>query len=190
MAACFAATGVADAASCTATDVSQPFTQFGDSAFYTLLPDGAFEAAGAGWSLHGNATANDNEKYHVHGTADALSLRVKPNAPVVSPAFCVDQDMPSLRLFGKKVNAAKGGHLKVELLYKDASGNARSATAGTLDTNSKQAFADWNPSGLLKLSTALPMSKLGTASVQVRITADSGGDWSIDDVYADPRARR
>jgi hypothetical protein len=187
--ACFAATGVANAA-CTATDLSQPFTQFGDNAFYTLVPDGSFEAGGAGWTLNGNSTTNDNEKYYANKAEDARSLRVKPNAPVVSPVFCVDQDMPSLRLFGKKVNAAKSGHLRVDVLYNDASGNPKVANAGSLDAGPKQEFADWRPSGLLKLNTALPMSRRGTASVQVRFTADSGGEWSVDDVFADPRLRR
>ena len=187
-AACFAATGVANA-SCPARDASQPFSQFGDSAFYTLVPDGGFESGGAGWSLNGNSIASENEKYYVHAAADALSLQIKTNTSVVSPSFCVDQDMPSLRLFAKKVNKTKGG-LKVELLYTNAAGTPKVANAGTVTNSAKQEFADWKPSGLLKLSTVLPLSKNGTASVRLRITADSGGDWSIDDVYADPRARR
>ena len=187
-AACFAATGVANA-SCPARDVSQPFSQFGDSAFYALLPDGAFESGGAGWSLNGNSITSENEKYYAHAAADALSLQIKANTSVVSPSFCVDQDMPSLRLFAKKVDKTKGG-LKVEILYTGVAGTPKVAPAGTVANGAKLEFADWKPSGLLKLSTVLPLSKGGTASVQLRITADSGGDWSIDDVYADPRARR
>jgi hypothetical protein len=187
--ACFAGTGVAEAAGCPAKDVTQPFTQFGDSAFYTLLPDGGFEGGGAGWSLNGNSIAGENEKYYAHASGDVRSLRVTTNASVVSPSFCVDQDMPSLRLFAKKVNAPRGGHLRVELLYKDSTGNSKNASAGALSNGGKQEFRDWAPSSLLKLSTALPMSKLGTATVQLRITSDNGGDWLVDDVYADPRLR-
>src|SRR5205085_8679141 len=105
-------------------------------------------------------------------------------------AFCVDENMPSLRLFARKLNPSKSGHLKVEVLYTDSSGNEKAATAGTLSNGGRMEYGTWQPSGLLKLSTVIPTTKRGTASVQVRLTADTGGDWLVDDVYADPRLRR
>jgi hypothetical protein len=186
--ACFGATGVAQAA-CPNGPVSQPFTQFGDSAYYSLVPDGGFEGGGVGWTPSGNLVS-ENESFFAGGTSDAYSLQATAKASAVSPAFCVDEDMPSLRLFARKLNPAKNGRLKVEILYNDSSGNPKAAVAGSLANGAKMEYASWQPSGLLKLNTALPMSKRGTATVQVRITADTGGDWLVDDVYADPRLRR
>jgi hypothetical protein len=186
---CLVTTGVAQAAGCPNAPVAQPFTQFGDTSYYTLVPDGGFEGGGAGWTPSGSIVS-ENESFFVGSTSDAFSLQATSKVSAVSPAFCVDQDMPSLRLFARKLNPAKSGHLKVEVLYSDSSGNQKVATAGTLSNGGKADFASWQPSGLLKLSTVIPTTKKGTASVQVRLTADTGGDWLVDDVYADPRLRR
>jgi hypothetical protein len=169
--------------------MAQPFAQFGDSAFYSLVPDGGFEGGGSGWSPNGNLIVSENESFFVGGSGDSYSLTASAKVSAVSPGFCVDEDMPSLRFFARKLNPAKGGHLKVEILYKDTSGTLRGAVAGTLTNGGRMEYASWQPSGLLKLSSVLPMSRLGTASVQVRLTADTGGDWLVDDVYADPRLR-
>jgi hypothetical protein len=187
--ACFGATGAAQAA-CPNGTVSQPFTQFGDSAYYTLVPDGGFEGGGNGWALGGNSIVAENESFFVGSSGDANSLDAPAKTSVVSPEFCVDENMPTLRFFARKLNPAKSGHLKVEILYKDTSGNAKVASAGTLTNGGRMEYGAWEPSDLLKLSTVIPTTKRGTATVQVRITADTGGDWLVDDVYADPRLRR
>jgi hypothetical protein len=183
--ACFGATGVAQAG-CPNGDLSQPFTQFGDSAYYSLVPGGDFE--GAAWS--GSAIVSENETFFVGSSSDANSLDAAAKVSVVSPEFCVDENMPTLRFFARKLNPSKSGHLKVEILYEDTSGAQKVASAGTLTNGGRMEYGTWQPSDMLRLSTALPMSKRGTASVQVRLTADTGGDWLVDDVYADPRLRR
>ena len=53
VAACFTITGAAQAA-CPATPLSQPFKQFGDSAYYTLAPGAGFESGMAAWTLNGS----------------------------------------------------------------------------------------------------------------------------------------
>jgi hypothetical protein len=184
---CFAATGVAQAA-CPNATVSQPFTQFGDSAYYTLVPGGDFEGGATGWSP--SSVASENESFFVGSSSDANSLVAPAKASVVSAEFCVDENMPTLRLFARKLTPAKSGHLKVEILYKDTSGNAKVASAGTLANGGRMEYGAWEPSDLLKLSTVIPTTKRGTATVQVRLTADTGGDWLVDDVYAGPRLRR
>jgi hypothetical protein len=185
--ACFGATGVAQAG-CPSGPLSQPFTQFGDSAYYSVVPGGDFEGGATGWSP--GSVVSENESFFVGSSSDANSLDAPAKASVVSPEFCVDENMPTLRFFARKPNAAKSGHLKVEILYTDTSGNPKVAGAGTLSNGGKMEYGTWQPSGLLKLSTVIPTTKRGTATVQVRLTADTGGDWLVDDVYADPRLRR
>jgi hypothetical protein len=72
-----------------------------------------------------------------------------------------------------------------------AGGTTKTALAGFVAnsaTGGDYASA-WKPSTPLKLTTALPISisATGTMSVQLRITADTGGDWLADDIYIDPR---
>ena len=184
--ACLGASGVAQAA-CPNGNLSQPFTQFGDPAYYSLVPGGDFEGGASGWS---SSIVSENETFFVGSSSDANSLDAPSKASVVSPEFCVDENMPTLRFFTRKLNPAKSGHLKVEILYKDTSGAQKVASAGTLTNGGRMEYGSWQPSDMLRLSTALPMSKRGTATVQVRLTADTGGDWLVDDVYADPRLRR
>jgi len=186
-AASLAISGVADAA-CPAGTLSQPFKQFGDNAYYTLAPGAGFESGMTAWSLSGSTLATGNERYFLRGTSDSRALKVAANGVAVSPSLCVDSGMPTLRLVGKKLNANVTGQLKVEILYKTSSGDTKVSLAGQMAHGSKENYSDWKPSNILKLTTALPISSLGgTATVQLRVSADKGGDWLIDDVFVDPR---
>jgi hypothetical protein len=182
----FAGSGVAEAACPPADPVSQAFAQWGDSAYYTHVPGGGFEAGMAAWTLNANTIVSGNEKYYVNSTADLSSLRVKALGVAVSPSFCVDAAYPTLRLFGKKLTTTNGT-LKVEILYKNSSGSSKVAQAGTLSHSSSNSYSDWKPSNILKLGTALPIPTGGTLNVQLRTTADRNGDWLVDDIYADPK---
>lgn len=184
--ACLASAGAAHAACPTAT-VSQPFKQFGDSAYYTLAPGGGFESGMAEWALNGNSIVGANERFFLRSTADARSLKVSARGVAVSPTLCVDTSMPTLRLVAKKLDPRVTGQLKVEILYA-SSGGTKVSLAGMLAHGSKESYSDWKPSNVLKLTTALPISSLGgVATVQLRVTADKGGDWQLDDVFVDPR---
>jgi hypothetical protein len=181
--------GVAQAACPTAT-VTQPFTAWKDAANYTLVPGGGFEAGMAAWTLNTNKVVAGNESYFVRSKTDTASLQVKANGVAVSPTFCVSGDYPTLRLFGRKLDPKITGQLKVEILYRTADGGTKVSLAGMLAHGSKEDYSSWRPSNILKLGTALPLSSLGgSATVQLRVTADKGGDWLIDDVYADPYSR-
>lgn len=185
--ACLAGTGTAQAA-CPTVPVSQAFKQFGDSDYYSLVPGGGFESGMAPWALNGNAMAAGNESFFVRSTADTGVLKVKAKGTSVSPSFCVDAAFPTLRLFGKKLTSTTG-QLKVEILYRASNGDTKVSLAGMLAHGAKENYSSWKPSNILKLGTALPMSTSadGTMSVQLRVTADKGGDWLVDDIYADPR---
>src|SRR4051794_18382799 len=67
--ACFGATGSALAA-CPTAPTTEPFTQFGDTADYSLAPGGSFENGAAGWLLNGNILGSGNESFLANSNSD------------------------------------------------------------------------------------------------------------------------
>ncbi len=166
------------------SDPSTPFAQFADNALYGLAPGGGFEAGMADWTFSGGgAVVAGNESFSVRSASDQRSVRLPKKAMAVSPLFCVSLDHPTLRLFARQVTGSPG-QLKVEIIY---SGN-KVKKAGLFANNGQ--YAVWAPSPVLPLADELPsnLMALGATDVQLRITADSGGTWEVDDVYIDPRA--
>jgi hypothetical protein len=81
----------------------------------------------------------------------------------------------------------------VRLEYADPTHGTRAVrTAGTVVMGGAQQngdYADWAPTPTLRLSSALPLAKspTGTLDVRVRVTADGEpGAWRVDDVFVDP----
>jgi hypothetical protein len=177
-------TGVAQA--CPSAAVSQPFKAFGDSDYYTLAPGATFESGAAAWTLNTNMKVAGNESFFLNRSTDTTSLQIKAGGQVVSPAFCVDGTMPTLRFVARKATSVSG-QLKVELLYADPAGNYKPVPAGTLANGTANEYGAWKPTPVLKLYTALPMAVSQGTTVKLRLTADKGGDWLADDVYVDPR---
>jgi hypothetical protein len=188
--ACLAGPGVAQAA-CPDMPVSKPFAQFGDNADYSIAPGGDFESRASAWLLNGNTVVSGNEKYFAAGTSHSKSLTIKPGSAVVSPRFCIDEKHPTLRLFAKKLTGTTGG-LYVQILYTDGVNLSGVASAGAIikgkDTLHGD-YADWAPSPILKLGSAVPLKQAANGEMQVRLVfiADRNpGDWAIDDVFIDP----
>jgi hypothetical protein len=179
-----AVTGVAQA--CPSATVSQPFKAFGDSDYYTLAPGATFESGAAAWTLNTNTKVAGNESFFLNRSTDTTALQIKAGGQVVSPAFCVDGTMPTLRFVARKATSVSG-QLKVELLYADPAGNYKPVPAGALTSGTANEYGTWKPTPILKLYTALPMAVSQGTTVKVRLTADKGGDWVADDVYVDPR---
>jgi hypothetical protein len=180
----FAITGVAQA--CPSAPVSQPFKAFGDNDFYTLAPGATFESGAAAWTLNTNLKAAGNESFFLNSGTDTTSLQIAAGGQVVSPAFCVDGTMPTLRFVARKATSASG-QLKVELLYADPAGNYKPVPAGTPTNGSANEFGAWKPTPVLKLYTALPKAVSSGTTVKLRLTADKGGAWLADDIFVDPR---
>ena len=187
--ACFGSAGVAQAA-CPPQLTTPAFARFGDIAQYSLAPGGSFEPGQAAWTLNGNSVVSGNETLFLNNPLDTSSLSINPNTSVVSPEFCVDATNPFLRLVAKK--AAVKGRIKVEVLYTDETGEAKAKDLGAVTqggSNANGDYTDWAPSPVLKLSTALPLPKFasGTMNVRLRLSADSEpGAWQVDDVFVDP----
>ena len=173
---------VAAQAACPTAPTTKAFSQFGDTADYSLAPNGAFETGSTGWSLSGASLANGNETYMVHGSADSKSLAITPTGRAVSPAFCVDTTKPTFRLFAKRTSGT-WGVLSVRLRFKDSTGATNETVVGSIDTGTS-----WAPSASLNLAQPLGLWNSGqTLSVQLVFDPeDYGGAWAIDDIYIDP----
>jgi hypothetical protein len=168
-------------------DASHPFLRFLDPLPYTLVPDGGFEAGGAGWDLDGGArVVSGNEPFGLSGPG-SRSLYLPAGSSATSPAMCVGLVLPVVRFV-----SSGGGlltYLQVEALYRDAAGRQNSVVLlpGALPTGSR-----WAPTlPLLQLGGLLNAATLNgvTTEVRFRLTPRGlfgGGNWRVDSLYVDP----
>lgn len=167
-----------------AAPVSQVFAPWGDSAFYSLVRGGGFEAGAPGWTLSGGARVvrDGDDGNPADGVADAQALELGRGASAVSPEICVGTDSAAYRLFA---NAAAGGgtaNLRVEVLFAGLAVKADDlrAPAGASVPTPKLSFV---PPVLDRL-----LARAGTAStVRIRLTSLGGATVRVDDVNMDPR---
>jgi hypothetical protein len=179
---------VSSASDCSSQSLSQPFVPWLDVANYTPLSGGSFESAG-GWSTSGGARiASGNEPFQVGGAGDGSSMSIPSGGSVTSPAICVGLEHPTVRFFAKRNT---GGLLnlstmRVDVLFENNLGIVNQLPIGVVTGSS-----NWQPTlpmtVLANLLALLPGQK---TPVAFRFTPMLGGDWSIDDVYVDPYARR
>jgi hypothetical protein len=173
--------------SCGTQAETQPFSKWGDTANYFLLPGGTFEQGSVSWALSGGAAATaGNETYYVHSGGDARSLTLPSGSSATSPAVCTSIYDPTLRLFVRNTGSTSS-RLKVEALYPGLLGAVRTAKIGDLSGSSS-----WQatPTLQLLLTNLLATLSVDQTAVAYRFTPeDSTGKWSIDDVYVDPRMR-
>ena len=77
----------ASQAACSYPDAEQVFSQWGDSSYYELAPDGGFEEGGTGWTFTGGAAlVAGNETEYLNGDADETSLSLPYGAVGDQPA--------------------------------------------------------------------------------------------------------
>jgi hypothetical protein len=101
----FASSGAAFA-SCQSQPTSTPFTQWGDNNSYFLIPGGSFEGSPSqvGWTLSNASLTAGNEPFNVNSSSDSQSLTIDAGGSGTSPWFCVDNTMPSFRVFAHQVS--------------------------------------------------------------------------------------
>lgn len=179
-----AAAGAAQSATagpCAPRAFAPIFSAFGDSALYTLVPDGGFEAGAAGWTRSaGAAVAADSSTIKLGPTFGMKSLQLAAGASATSPAVCVERGFSGFRFVARSVGAAQGV-VNVEVLH--ATGNVKGG--GAIKTS-----AAWGVTGSVKIVEGQLKVKDGeSTTLQLKFTA-SGGPVRIDDVYIDPRLRR
>jgi len=177
----FASTGVA-LASCPTQPVSNPFSQWGDSNDYFLVPGGSFEGTSdqVGWTLSNASLTTGNEPFNVNDPGDQQSLTINGGGSATSPFFCVDDTMSSLRFFAQQ--AGGGTNLRVKALVQNADGSVTAVPVADLADGSMPAWAPTDPlggSGHLPAGTSVMVALRFRAPV-------SSGSWQIDDIYVDP----
>jgi hypothetical protein len=121
---------------------SQVFAPWGDSAMYTLAPQGDLSETG-GWTLNKQAT--------VAPSADPFSgarqsLQFGKGAEAATPAMCVNLDNPTIRFFVRDLGGNGKSQLKVDVLYEDFSGHVKHLTIAKL-----RAGGEWQPSVILPI---------------------------------------
>jgi hypothetical protein len=165
----------------------QAFLSWGDHKNYVLTPNGGFENADPAWTLaDGAAVVEGNDPFALNSATDHQSLALPAGSSATSSTTCVAAGQPVFR-FVARTTGDKHSRLKVELVYTSVKGKHRSAVVGKL-----RAGDAWAPTKKLavRLGRAKGHGKFKTANVSFRFTPVGPGDWQIDDLYLDPRARR
>src|SRR5918994_1112919 len=104
---------------------SNPFLRFLDPLPYTLMPDGGFEAGGAGWKLsNGAKVVAGNEPWNASGPG-LRSLMLPRGSSATSPPMCMGLVLPVVRFFSSGGNLLS--YMQVDALYRDAAGRQQSA---------------------------------------------------------------
>jgi hypothetical protein len=185
-AAAFCIVPAAAQAACPTMPTSKPFQAFGDSADYSLAPNGAFETGAGGWTLSGASVKTGNESYMVHGAGDTKSLALKATGTAVSPAFCVSTAQPTFRFFAQRTSGT-WGVINVKVRWTDKNGQPIETVVGSVTAGD----TSWHPSQVFSLSSVMGLWNSSQAlSAQIVLDPeDFGGDWSVDDVYIDPYVR-
>jgi hypothetical protein len=178
----------ASASDCGDETLTKPFAQFGDSANYKLVRNGAFETGTTGWTLTGGArVVTGNEPWKVGGSSHAKSLVLPAGSSAISPVSCVGLAEPTLRFFAKKNRAALLGisTLAVSVYVKTSLGVVVPVPVGVVLGNGQ-----WKPTPpMLIVANLLPLLPGDRTPVAFQFTPILG-DWQIDDVYVDPQRFR
>ncbi len=176
----FASTSVA-LASCPTQPVSTPFSQWGDSNDYFLVPGGSFEGTAdqVGWTLSNASLTSGNEPFNVNDPGDQQSLTINGGGSATSPYFCVDDTMSGLRFFAQQAGA--GTDLRVRALVQTSDGVTVVPIADFADGS----VPAWAPTEPLGGSATLPTGSSVMVALRFRAPASSGS-WQVDDIYVDP----
>lgn len=164
---------------CTPLPTTKAFQKVdGDTADYSMAPDGGFEAGGAGWTFtNGAKVVSGNETLGV--AAGRKSLMMPLTSTATSPAFCVDETHPHFRFAYKVDNMSLSGFLAY-VIYRDAAGKI---TSVELVSSKGLSLAPtlWQASPKSPLATLIPLnSTTQSATVQVKILALSPTDFVKD----------
>ena len=156
----------APAYACEGQELEQPFTQWGDTAHYTLVGDGDLSGGGAGWDLDGADVVADNEPWNVHGSDTEAAVRLRAGDRATTPPLCVSPLHPTMRFFVRG-----SGLLQVDVITGDGL---------TLPIGVVLGDGEWAPSPSLPVVANLLDDE---ASFRFKPIL---GAFTIDDVYVDP----
>jgi hypothetical protein len=166
---------------CDNSALTQPFSKWGDSNLYKLVPGGSFESGAPGWTLgRGAAVVTGSEPYGATGSTGKSSVDLSAGASVTSPFTCGDAAYPTFRFFGR--NNGLLSTMAVSVVYKVPLLGAVVVPVGVVALS-----GTWQPSlPMLTASAVTGLLSGGTTQVALRFTALTGNS-QIDDVFVDPR---
>ena len=154
------------------------FLPWGDLASYYFAPNGGFESGSTGWSLYGGAAVvtQANEPWYLAGFGShALQI---PAGGSASINVCYGLTYPAVRAFA----AGQGGSATVHVRVVSRS---LLGVLSVLDGGTFQVNQGWSPTPKISTLFSALAAPLGTKSMQLQFTVESG-TVQIDDLFVDP----
>ncbi len=173
-------------ADCGYGEAAPVFAAWGDSAGYSLAPQGDLSTS-VGWTLNKQATVvTGGDSFSGAGQ----SLQLAKGAEVATPAMCVNLDNPTIRFFVKDVGGNGKANLKVDVLYEDFNGHVKHLTIAKL-----RAGSEWQPSAIVPIymNMLAQASASGVTAVAFQFKAEGlqkEETVSISSIYVDPFSSR
>lgn len=158
------------------------FAPWGDWSGYYFASNGGFENGSSGWSLSGGAAVvtQNNEPWYVAGFGShALQI---PTGGKAAINVCYGLTYPAIRFFA----AGQGGDAKIHVRVISQS---LLGVLSILDGGTFPASEGWDPSPKVSTLLSSVASLVGTNSLQVQFTVESG-TAQIDDLFVDPYLTR
>lgn len=154
------------------------FLPWGDFASYYYAPNGGFENGSAGWTLGGGAAVvpQDNEPWYLAG-AGSHALQI-PAGGSASINVCYGLTYPGVRFFAAGVGGNATIHVRVV-------SHSLLGLLSILDGGTFTAGQAWNPSPKVSTLFSALAAPLGSKSMTLEFTVESG-TAQIDDLFVDP----
>lgn len=163
----------AEMAACPGQLFVQPFSELGDSNWYTLVEGSESAAAGEGWELSGGAHVVEGTRPD-GSTGGVFDL---PSGSVaVSPPTCVTLLYPTARAWLQNVEGAGAVHVEVDY------------GSGGRQVGSLKAGRSWELSVPFNVKPKLGGKEEGVREVRFVFSNNSArNDYHLGGVYVDPR---
>jgi len=157
---------------------SAVFSPWKDLSGYYYAGNGGFESGSTGWALSGRAAvvSGSNDAFRLSGAGShALSLGT---GSVASINVCYGLTYPAVRFVVSGVNGPAVVHVRV--VARNLLG-----VLSVLDGGRFTAASAWAPTPKLSTLFSALTAPLGTKSMQLQISVESGTAL-VDDLYVDP----
>lgn len=158
--------------------VAPYFAPWGDFELYYFAPNGGFENGSSGWSLSGGAAivTQQNEPWYLAGFGShALQLSQGDSASI---SVCYGLTYPGVRFFAAGVGGDATIHVRVY-------SRGLLGVLSVLDGGTFRAGQGWDPSPKVSTLFSALAAPLGTKSMTLQFTVESG-TAQIDDLFVDP----
>lgn len=159
---------------------SYVFSPWSDTSDYYFAQNGGFENGSAGWTLGGAAqVVNGNDPFDLSGAgSSSLQLGTGGSASINT---CYGLFYPAVRFTATGVDGPATIHVRVIA-------HSLLGVLTVLDGGTFTVGDSWQPSPKLSTLLAALAAPLGTKSMTLQISVDSG-TAQIDDLYVDPFVR-